>query len=75
MMGGGAFILLKAGHPGGKSAKQAENRLAGLPKILYIAGPEGEHLLAKYRDHMQGLYGGRFPRDMANLPEIAHPVI
>jgi hypothetical protein len=37
MMGGGAFILLKGGHLGPKSAKQAENRLAALLKILRIA--------------------------------------
>jgi hypothetical protein len=34
MMGGGAFILLKVGRPGPKTAKQAEIRLAILPKIL-----------------------------------------
>jgi len=39
MMGGGAFILLKAGRPGPESAKQAENRLAGLLKVLHIACP------------------------------------
>jgi hypothetical protein len=35
MMGGGAFILLKAGHPWPESAKQAEIRLANLLKILH----------------------------------------
>jgi hypothetical protein len=39
MMGGGAFILLKAGRPWPKSVEQAEIRLANLLKILYIAGP------------------------------------
>jgi hypothetical protein len=34
MMGGGAFILLKAGSGGPKTAKQAEIRLAVLLKIL-----------------------------------------
>jgi hypothetical protein len=37
MMGGGAFILLKAGHQRPESAKQAEIRLAGLLRILHIA--------------------------------------
>jgi hypothetical protein len=37
MMEGGAFILLKAGRFGPESAKQAEIRVAGLPKILNIA--------------------------------------
>jgi len=37
MMGGGAFILLKVGHPWPESTKQAEIRLANLLKILYIA--------------------------------------
>jgi len=34
MMGGGTFILLKAGCSGPESAKQAEIRLAILLKIL-----------------------------------------
>jgi hypothetical protein len=34
MMGGAAFILLKVGRSGPESAKQAEIRLAILPKIL-----------------------------------------
>jgi hypothetical protein len=37
MMGGGAFILLKAGRHWPESAKQAEIRLASLLKILQIA--------------------------------------
>jgi hypothetical protein len=37
MMGGGAFILLKAGRPERESVKQAEIRLASLPKIAGIA--------------------------------------
>jgi hypothetical protein len=37
MMGGGAFILLKVGHPWPETAKQAEIRLANLLKILRIA--------------------------------------
>jgi hypothetical protein len=38
MMGGGAFILLKAGRNRPESAKQAESGLAGLWKILGIGG-------------------------------------
>jgi hypothetical protein len=37
MMGGETFILLKAGLLGPKSANQAENGLAVLPAILWIA--------------------------------------
>jgi hypothetical protein len=36
MMGGGRFILLKAGRRGAESAQQAEVRLADLLKILRI---------------------------------------
>jgi hypothetical protein len=43
MMGGGAFILLKVGHPWPETAKQAEIRLANLLKILPIAGFGGEN--------------------------------
>jgi hypothetical protein len=35
-MGGGTFILLKAGLLGTKSANQAEDGLAVLPAILWI---------------------------------------
>jgi hypothetical protein len=34
MMAGAAFVLLKVGRSGPESAKQAEIRLAILPKIL-----------------------------------------
>src|SRR5258705_2110549 len=37
MMGGGTFILLKAGRPWPESAKQTEIRLAILLKMLQIA--------------------------------------
>jgi hypothetical protein len=58
MMGGGAFILLKVGHPWPESAKQAKIRLANLRKILHIAGSEGEnprqgpkgHAMVVFRD-------------------------
>jgi hypothetical protein len=36
-MGGGTFILLKAGRPWPESAKQAEIRLVVLLKMLQIA--------------------------------------
>ena len=36
-MGGGTFILLKAGRPWPESAKQAEIRLAILLKMLQMA--------------------------------------
>ena len=35
-MGGGGFLLLKAGYSGPESSKQAEIRLAILLKILHI---------------------------------------
>jgi hypothetical protein len=41
MMGGAAFILLKAGLSGPETAKQAEIRLAGLLKILAIGPRHG----------------------------------
>jgi hypothetical protein len=41
MMGGEAFILLKAGHSGPESEKQTEIRLAILRKIVQIARPGG----------------------------------
>jgi hypothetical protein len=46
MMGGGAFILLKAGRYWPESAKQAETRLAILLKILQIARSGGRTVLA-----------------------------
>jgi hypothetical protein len=49
MMGGGAFILLKAGRNRPESAKQAEIRLAGLLKILGIPPGQGAKALAKGR--------------------------
>jgi hypothetical protein len=41
MMGGAAFILLKAGPSGPETAKQAEIRLAGLLKVLAIGPGHG----------------------------------
>ena len=78
MMGGVAFILLKAGRRRPESAKQAEIRLASLLKILHIARFEGPK-----KGHWQGtattgngcidqwLYRRRIPLDMANLPRIS----
>ena len=54
-MGGGAFILLKAGAPRPESPQQAETGLADLPKILGIARYLGEKSLAKAAKHMQWL--------------------
>jgi hypothetical protein len=56
MMGGAAFILLKAGLSGPETAKQAEIRLAGLLKILGIGPRRGEKLLAMGAGNMQLLY-------------------
>jgi hypothetical protein len=47
MMGGAAFILLKAGQTRPESAKQAEIRLAILPKILRIVRSGGQNFLAR----------------------------
>jgi len=51
MMGGGTFILLKAGRASPESAKQAERRLTGLLKILR----------SRRLGDMQWLYPRRFP--------------
>jgi hypothetical protein len=66
MMGGGAFILLKVGHPCPETAKQAEIRLANLLKILWIAGFGGENASQGEKGQCDGCTP-RFPRDMANL--------
>jgi hypothetical protein len=65
MMGGVAFILLKAGRRWPESAKQAEIRLATLLKILQIAlfwgeNPRGRRMRGK--KDIQGLYGRDFRR-------------
>jgi hypothetical protein len=39
MMGGGAFIRLKAGRNQPESSEQAEIRLADLSRILWIGRP------------------------------------
>jgi hypothetical protein len=68
MMGGGAFIWLKAGSQVQESAKQAEIRLAGLLKILHIARSATKNALAEGARHMQWLCRGGFLPDMANWP-------
>jgi hypothetical protein len=74
MMGGGAFILLKAGGDEPESTKQAEIRLASLLKILRFAGFDGRNLLAGWNPHAV-VVSVRLPRDMANSPGIARFVI
>jgi len=41
MMGGGAFFLLKGGQTGPESTRQAEARVAILPRILQTAAISG----------------------------------
>jgi hypothetical protein len=55
MMGGVAFILLKAGLSGPETAKQAEIRLAGLLKILAICRRQGEKSLVMGVKYVQWL--------------------
>jgi hypothetical protein len=74
-MGDGAFILLKVGCAGPKSAKQAEIRLAGLLKILQTAVSGRAKPLAREWTGAPGAYSRRFLLDMANLSRIAHFVI
>ena len=69
MMGGGAFILLKAGRPRPESAKQAEIRLAILLKMLQIAH-FGTAALANDENDIRWLYRPLFPRNMANHSEL-----
>jgi hypothetical protein len=69
MMGGGAFVLLKAGQTGPKTGKQVEIRLANLLKILPIAGVGPEFLAEEPEMTWGWLCSKRFLRDMANLPE------
>jgi hypothetical protein len=70
----GAFILLKAGRAGPKTAKQAEIRLANLLKILRIAGSGGQSR-SRGGKGAQSSYSRRFLPDMANLPGITGFVI
>jgi hypothetical protein len=75
MMGGGAFLLLKAGDSRPESSKQAEIRLAILLKILRIPPVSEAEGLARERMDMQWLYLQRFPLDMANSPQCGDFVI
>jgi len=56
MMGNGAFILLKAGRRWPESSKQAEIRLANLPKMLHYRPVPGRKSLAKEAKDMRWLY-------------------
>jgi hypothetical protein len=53
MMGGEAFILLKAGQTGPESAKQAEIRLASLPTILHNRPSPGETPRKRRKAHLE----------------------
>jgi hypothetical protein len=76
MMGGAAFTLLKTGRAGAKSAKQVEIRLAILPKILRIAGPEAKKSSRGGRERTYDYCDLRqFPYDMANSPGVVPFVI
>jgi hypothetical protein len=54
MMGGGAFVLLKAGDSRPESSKQAEIRLAILLKILHIRLFRRRNAFARGRGHGNG---------------------
>ena len=64
MMGGRAFILLKAGRRAAETVKQAEIRLASLLKILHTtpfrAVQGGESPLARCDKDVRRLYRGDF---------------
>jgi hypothetical protein len=60
MMGGRAFILLNRGQSGPKSAKQAEIRLAILPKILRVVRFSGLKSLARGAMTCKGRWRGDF---------------
>jgi hypothetical protein len=60
MMEGGAFILLKACRRQPGNAEQAEILLAGLPKILRIAGFGSENPPFGGGNNVQSLCSRRF---------------
>jgi hypothetical protein len=60
MMGGRAFILLKAGRRAAESVKQAEIRLASLLKILHTTRSGGRRSLARCDKDTRWLYRGDF---------------
>ena len=74
-MGGGGFLLLKAGDSGPESSEQAEIRLAILLKILHIRPFRRRKALVRGAGNMQWLYLQRFPLDMANSPQSGGFVI
>jgi hypothetical protein len=74
-MGGGAFLLLKAGDSRPESSKQTEIHLAVLLKILHIRLFRRRKALAREATDMQWLYLQRFPLDMANSPQSGGFVI
>ncbi len=67
MMGGGAFIPLKAGQNGLKSAKQAEIGLANLLIILRISRFGTQKLRQNRKRCAKVDRSLWFPLDMANL--------
>jgi hypothetical protein len=69
MMGEEAFILLKAGWSEPETPKQAEIRVAILPKILRFARFDGRNLLAKGRTHMLWLCRRGFRKIWLIYPE------
>jgi hypothetical protein len=60
MMGGRAFILLKAGRRAAETVKQAEIRLASLLKILHTTLQGGESPLARCTKDVRRPYRGDF---------------
>jgi hypothetical protein len=60
MMGGRAFILLKAGRRAAETVKQAEIRLASLLKILHNTRSGGESPLARRDKDPRRLCRGDF---------------
>jgi hypothetical protein len=65
-LGGGAFILFKAGDSGPKNAKKAEIRIARVLKTLPIAGQ------AKANDALWPFEPFRIPGDLQARIEGAH---
>jgi|ERR1700722_1413783 hypothetical protein len=62
MMGGGAFIRLKAGRNRPESSEQAEIRLADLSRILWIGRPSAKKSLAKRASRCKDKVYGDFCR-------------
>src|ERR1700722_7566043 len=62
MMGGGAFIWLKAGRKQPESSEQAEIRLADLSRILWTGRPSAKKSLAKPASRCKDRIYGDFCR-------------